>query len=124
MRKPMCRFYSILSGVVVIATMSVTSVAWSQNLYYFYSARLRMPECRAFLTQGGDKSVFAQGQCAAVISELILTAKAICVPKDVPIGKAVRTVVQYIDARPARYDENFVQLAHEGLRKTWPCGPR
>jgi hypothetical protein len=33
----------------------------------------------------------------------------------------VRTVVEFIDARPARMYERFTDLALEALMKTWPC---
>jgi hypothetical protein len=35
--------------------------------------------------------------------------------------QGVRIVLQYIDARPARLNENFNKLAAEALRQAWPC---
>jgi Rap1a immunity proteins len=35
--------------------------------------------------------------------------------------QGVQIVVKYIDARPARLQENFNKLAAEALRQAWPC---
>ncbi len=39
-------------------------------------------------------------------------------------GQLVRTVVAYIDARPARMHENFGVLSLEALRTAWPCSKK
>jgi Rap1a immunity proteins len=44
-----------------------------------------------------------------------------CPPKGVTSGQALRVVVTYIDAIPARMHENFKYLAVEALRAAWPC---
>ena len=41
-------------------------------------------------------------------------------PREVTDEQIVRVVVQYIDSQPARLHEDFVVLAIEALRKTWP----
>ena len=120
--EPMRRYRSaILCGFFLVATIIASDTARAQNLYYFYSARIRMPECRAAIAQHPGNDAFAHGQCAAIIGELILTARTFCAPKGATTGQAMRIVVRYIDARPARLDESFVQLAHDALRQAWPC---
>jgi Rap1a immunity proteins len=49
-------------------------------------------------------------------------APRICLPREVTDEQIVKVVVQYIDSQPARLHEDFVLLAMEALRKTWPCG--
>ena len=40
-------FLRLLPGIVFVAALLAAPPAAAQNLHYFYSARLRMPECRA-----------------------------------------------------------------------------
>jgi hypothetical protein len=110
-----------VAGAALVATILVTNGAWAQNLHYMYSARIRMPECRAFLSLTARNDKLVGEQCAAIVSELILTAKVFCMPKKATLRDAVRIVVRYVDARPARQSENFILLAREGLREAWPC---
>jgi hypothetical protein len=44
-----------------------------------------------------------------------------CPPKGSTGGQAVRVVIKYIDSRPERLHEDFLDLAAEALRTAWPC---
>jgi hypothetical protein len=85
------------------------------------SANYRMQGCRDFVNQSsGD---FDAGICVGIMNALIFVGipLGICKPTQATIGEAIRVVVQYIDARPARLHEDFDMLAIEALRKAWPC---
>jgi hypothetical protein len=106
MRKPLHQFHVLMLGTVILsAAVLFADAARSQNLYYHYSARIRMPECRSFLAQNVGNYVFASGQCASLVSELIVTSRIICMPKEATLGDAVRIIINYFDARPARTPE-------------------
>jgi hypothetical protein len=45
----------------------------------------------------------------------------VCSPPGAINDEAVRIVIQYIDARPARLHEDFALLAAEALKVAWPC---
>ena len=80
------------------------------------SATFIMPSCRAFV---GPAS--REGRCSGIIEGLVFAGKGVCAPKGSTAGQAVSVVVKYIDSRPTRQQDNFIGLALEALRKTWPC---
>jgi hypothetical protein len=68
----------------------------------------------------GDES-FLAGICHGVVRAVLIVDDETCAPNRSTQGQAVRLVVQYIEARPSRQHESFVQLAIEALRAAWPC---
>jgi hypothetical protein len=91
------------------------------------SANAIMPGCQAFLSpQLNDSpvSLFKQGQCSGYVSGVLNIANVlggVCSPSEVTIGQAIRVVIQFINARPARMHEGFASLAFEALKAAWPC---
>jgi hypothetical protein len=53
-------------------------------------------------------------------SPLWVSLYGICAPDGVTLAQQVRVVVQYIDERPARMNENFKLLAVEAFQAAWP----
>ena len=99
------------------------------------SASYWMPACRDAASSNfyGDNSgepetvhVFKMGFCAGVINGITYMKKSIgfCLPDGVSAQEATRVVVQYIDKRPERMNENFKLLAVEALQAAWPCPRR
>ena len=86
-----------------------------------YSAGYVMPGCREFIG-AGTGNAHLPGYCVDLVIGLARNANAprICLPREVADEQIVRVVVQYIDSQPARLHEDFVVLAMEALRKTWP----
>ncbi len=90
------------------------------------SATWAMPGCRAAIYESHirrltvDESLLA-GMCLGVVRGLLGADPGVCTPNGSTQGQAMRVVVQYIDARPARQHENFADLALEALRSAWPC---
>lgn len=85
------------------------------------SAEYIMPGCRQFLI-GNTQFHFLEGNCNGIVETLEFMSPDLCVPPGSTLGEAVRIVVQYIDARPIRLQENFRLLALEALASAWPCG--
>jgi hypothetical protein len=97
------------------------------------SANWLMPGCRAFISDSPDATIpnasrnaalLLQGLCAGNVEGVWDTAfrfGEVCSPEGAINEQAVRVVVQYIDARPARMQERFAGLALEALIAAWPC---
>jgi hypothetical protein len=60
-----------------------------------------------------------EGYCLGVVDST--TELVACPPPNSTVGQAIRVVVAYIDARPARLNEHFSYLAQEALINAWPC---
>ena len=124
------RISGLLLGVVLAFT--VTAAAAQVN-----SANEMMPHCRNALDPKSPENLYAQGICVGTIVGIAFVAVSLSVlsPSDENArrelcvnpaatgtkGQLVRTVVAYIDARPARMHEPFAALALEALRGAWPC---
>ena len=44
-----------------------------------------------------------------------------CVPQGVTVRRGVAVLLKYLDQRPQRWHENFLDLAIEAYGATWPC---
>jgi hypothetical protein len=89
----------------------------------FYTANDIMPGCRAYAAQSDRvpaHDTFSAGMCVGTMTALSRWAD-VCPPNGVTFEQAIRVIVAYIDARPARLHENFVDLAREALVAPWPC---
>jgi hypothetical protein len=84
------------------------------------SAEYIMPGCRQFLVSN-TQFHFLEGNCNGIVETLEFMSPDLCVPPGSTLGDAVRIVVQYIDARPIRQQENFRLLALEALASAWSC---
>ena len=67
------------------------------------------------------QGAYERGVCAGVVLGIAAAHPDVCAPAGAVRDQAVRIVVQYIDARPARMHEYFSWLAIEALRAAWPC---
>jgi hypothetical protein len=71
----------------------------------------------------GGVEAFKQGDCIGPMTGILDTAvrfDAFCAPRGVTMGQVLRSVVQFIDARPVRVHERSTWLALEALTATWP----
>jgi hypothetical protein len=50
-------------------------------------------------------------------------SSAACLPASVTCNQAIQMVTAYINARPQRIQERFIDLATEALHDAWPCKP-
>jgi hypothetical protein len=82
------------------------------------TANEMMPGCRALLNHD-QRNMLRQGECIGAVAAITHIDLAVCPPKDSNVEQAIRIVVQYIDSRPARLQENFYDLAVEALRAAW-----
>jgi hypothetical protein len=65
---------------------------------------------------------YRMGFCSGIIG-LSYSGKSygICFPAGTSSLQAANVIVQYIDGRPERMDENFMFLSVEALQTAWPC---
>jgi hypothetical protein len=89
------------------------------------SANYWLPHCQDALkeTVPPDK-VFLAGVCVGILLAAGATLQQTslqCPPAGVSINQAVRVVVAYIEAHPARMHEDFIALAGEAAAAAWPC---
>ena len=95
------------------------------------SASHFMPGCRdaasliTFSVRESEEEAARMNFCAGIVVGLSFMGElhGICVPPDTTSQQATSVVVQYIDGRPARIDEDFRSFAVEALRASWPCPP-
>jgi Rap1a immunity proteins len=72
-------------------------------------------------------NAFAAGNCAGQIEGLLILRDDLlpeirfCKPPSVTTGQAIQMMVNWLEANPARWHENFVLLAHGVFKRAWPC---
>ena len=122
---------SVLLEATALA-LTVTAASAQVN-----SANEMMPHCRNALDPKSAENLYAQGACVGTIVGIAFVAVSLNAlsPSDENVrrelcvnpsatgtkGQLVRTVVAYIDARPARMHESLDELALEALRTARPC---
>ena len=99
------------------------------------SANSIMPGCNAWIAQLSRGStalgsnVFLAGECLdlGIVGTILYFSRdfsyssAACPPANVTYNQAVQIVTAYINARPQRIQERFIDLATEALHDAWPC---
>ena len=84
-----------------------------------------LPGCKAFIAS--DKLTFPMGYCAGVVKTLMTVAddlspeNRLCIPDRATTVQIVRVVVNWLDARPEAHHFQFVDLAMEAIKQSWPC---
>lgn len=108
--------------IVLITALGCEAVVAETDSSAGYTAKSLIPSCRAF-ADGDSRSQtpFDDGFCGGVVVGLAYADPTICVPKGLAYRQSVRVVIQYIDERPSRMHESFVELATEALRSAWRC---
>ena len=110
--------FQFLRGSALIAAMMLN---YEASLAADVStANYVMAGCRGFL-QTPIQTRLEAGYCAGAVRALVYAAPGVCAPPYGTNEQGVRVVVQYIDSRPARLHENFMDLALEALKAAWPC---
>jgi Ssp1 endopeptidase immunity protein Rap1a len=105
---------------IILVTAIVASCKASIAEEDVFSANAAMPGCRE-AENYHSPNIYKRGLCMGIVSTLLDLDPKICLPPSVTNFQAVRVVVKYIDARPARLHESFKALAGEALRAAWPC---
>jgi hypothetical protein len=114
------------TAAAIIAASMVTQALAEPDIQ---SANSLMPGCRAliaFADHATTTDFAGSGVCLGTINTLGTLSVAgllhsVCISRQVTTGQVARVVVQYIDAQPARWHENFIALAIEAIDKAWPC---
>jgi hypothetical protein len=98
-----------------ILLLLITSEAMGRE---YGTANEMLPGCRAMLAHD-QRNILRQGECIGAVAAITHIDIAVCPPKDSTVEQAIRIVVQYIDSRPTRLQENFYDLTVEALRASW-----
>ena len=89
------------------------------------SANEIIPACKSVMsTPHNAPEAQKQGFCLGAVGGIGRVAPGICPPGGSTLEQWIAVVVQYIDSRPARLNEDFFKLAQEALRAAWPCPAR
>jgi hypothetical protein len=129
---------SILTGGLMALTITTVGAAEvGQD-----SANFVLPGCKESVNHGPSRYPDAEFRCGIEVGGLLGTAeyerrsgnrvapfgsqKPLCadVPRGVTTEQAMRVVISYIEARPQRLHEPFIDLAIEAFRDAWPCPPK
>jgi hypothetical protein len=105
-----------LRGLVLVAALMLSPQGEALAEQNPYSAKYVMPGCRDYISLNS----FKQGWCGGLITGLAQIYRR-CMPPELTQRQLARGIVQYIDARPARMQEDFRNLAVEAMRAAWPC---
>ena len=118
----------VMSGIaLIVATIFSCGTAVAEPDQT--SADHIMPACRdvaalmTFTNTESKEDFSRMGFCIGIITGLSYMGQpyGICLPVGATSQQAARVVVQYIDGRPERMNENFMLLTVEALQAAWPC---
>jgi Rap1a immunity proteins len=131
-RSPESRVFARSALALLVAMVPATTTTAENDSQ---SANSIMPGCNAWIAQlsrGGaalGSNVFLAGECLGIVGTILYFShdfsysSAACPPANVTYNQAVQIVTAYINARPERVQERFIDLATEALHDTWPCQP-
>jgi hypothetical protein len=100
------------------------------------SANEVLPACKLYLSivdrHGAAREaevvhLMDAGECLGAVYAMLNVSQALaepfkaCPPADTQPEQGVRAVVAYIEKRPERGREDFIRLALEAFRASWPC---
>jgi hypothetical protein len=108
--------------IVLITALGCEAVVAETDRSDGHTAKSLITSCRAFADEDSrSQTPFDDGFCGGVVVGLAYADPTICVPNGLGYRQSVRVVIQYIDQRPSRMDESFVELATAALRSAWRC---
>jgi hypothetical protein len=76
--------------------------------------------CRSSVRADGIEP-YKAGLCGGIVRALTYASSDVCAPRTANVGQMVAVVLQYIEQRPGRWHENFLIVAEDALKQTWPC---
>jgi Rap1a immunity proteins len=121
------------NALALLFAMVLATAATAEN--DSQSANSIMPGCNAWVAQLSRGSAalgsnaFLAGECFGIVGTILYFARdfsflsAACPPANVTYSQAIQIVTAYINARPQRIQERFIDLATEALHDAWPCKP-
>src|SRR5580704_10471497 len=130
-RSPQNRMLARNALALLLATAPATATTGGDS----QSANSIMPGCNAWIAQLNRGStalgsnVFLAGECLGIVGTILYFSRdfsyssAACPPANVTYNQAIQIVTVYINARPQRIQERFIDLATEALHDAWPCKP-
>ena len=106
---------------IALALLGFKAEAGPQATARFFTADFYMGGCKDFIA---GKSNFFAGRCVGaveVLDALNSDTKLFCPPENATNQQRVQVVVNYIEVRPERQNEDFRLFANEAMAKAWPC---
>src|SRR4051812_804314 len=115
-RRATCGVSSKLAKATVLVMLAAATGAHAQGAW---STNSMLEDCRNLLAwrarrQGTLPVTFGMGVCTGVFGTLkaagphLIPSRRFCPPKGVDIEQAAQVAVSYIEARPARWHEEFL----------------
>jgi Rap1a immunity proteins len=102
-----------------------SSLAQTPNAFSGYAT---LAECKAFADEHANLGQRAAGYfCAgelralAYVSHVLAPELRSCVPANLSNGQLVAVAVQYVEQHPSQMNDDFMKLALQAYRQTWPC---
>jgi hypothetical protein len=93
-----------------------------------YSGYATLAECKAFADEHANLGQRAAGYfCAgelralAYVSHVLAPELRSCVPGNLSNGQLVAVAIQYVEQHPSQMNDDFMKLALQAYRQTWPC---
>jgi Rap1a immunity proteins len=109
-----------------LATLSPhSSLAQTPNAYSGYAT---LSECKAYADEQANLGQRAAGYfCAgelralAYVSHVLPPELRSCVPDKLSNTQLAAVAIQYIQQHPSQMNDDFMLLALQAYRQTWPC---
>jgi Rap1a immunity proteins len=92
-----------------------------------YSANSMLPRCKKLLAMANGgilrtaDDIFSAGRCMGMIEGTSYLTPTICAPAGATTSQRLQVIISYIEARPARMNEDLRSLALEAMEQAWPC---
>jgi hypothetical protein len=115
---------------IICATVMALATTTAGALEFDYSAKNLVAYCKAFIGEGTQApNAIAASHCNGMMAMLAFTAPYLAdhswscmqIPTAATLQQIARVAVRYIEARPQRMHEQFMDLAIEALHNAWPC---
>ena len=113
---------------LLLATVSFATVTAAENDSQNANSIMPIAQVGRGSTALGS-NVFLAGECLGIVGTILYFSRdfpfssAACPPTNVTYNQAIQIVTAYINARPQRIQERFIDLATEALHDAWPCKP-
>jgi Rap1a immunity proteins len=124
-RSGLCIVVIALPAIGLLWPSSALAQTQTPNAFSGYAT---LAECKAFADEHANLGQRAAGYfCAgelralAYVSHVLAPELRSCVPANLSNGQLVAVAVQYVEQHPSQMNDDFMKLALQAYRQTWPC---
>ena len=114
-----------MRAIICGASMALTITTAEAVEPDYFSANYALPGCKKYIAEESalkvDEKIYLAGRCAGIIHVISQPFVNGCanIPAQATMQQVMRVVVRYIEARPERMHESFMNLAIEAVRDAW-----